>query len=184
MQKKDDELAQLREAVAKHESVEDIVSRLNSSQAPTETSVQGLGQEETAALFEQLLTNRDVKATQSGNMKTVQDALVATFGDAKAANEAVVAKAAELGTTAKALGDLSKVSPKMVLEYFKDVQSAPTGAPATSSINSDGFQTQQNADGGLKRPKKSLLAGATSREQAAFMKEIQAEVYKKFNVET
>ena len=181
---KDTELAQLREAVAKHESVEDIVSRLKDSQASAETSAQGLGQDETVALVEQLLNSREKQSRSRVNMDSVQSNLVSKFGTPEAANAAVIEKAKELGTTAEELGKLSASNPKMVLAYFGNVQSSSTGAPDSSSINSDGLQSRQRIDEGLQRPEKSLLAGATSKEQTDFMKQIQTDVYKKFNVET
>lgn len=182
LEAKEQELAQLREAVTKHETVEDVVSRLTASQAATTTTEQSLDEQGVAALFEQLLTKRESTLSLKANQETVQNELVSAFGSAEAANKAVVAKAAELGTTAEEIGKLSAQNPKMVLELFKTVQKAPSAAPPTPSVNSDGFLAQNTAQEGLTRPEKSLLAGATYKEQLEYLRKVKEDVYKKFDI--
>ena len=176
------ELARLREAAAKHESVEDVVARLAASQANTDTPEVGLDEQKASALFEQLLTRREGVQTSQANQESVQNELVTKFGSGEAANKAVIEKAKELGTTAEEIGKLSAQNPKMVLALFQSVSGAPTGSPPNPSVNSDAFLTQKTEEKGLQRPEKSLLAGATYKEQLAYLKQVQAEVYKKFDV--
>lgn len=178
------ELAALREAAAKHESVEDVVARLAASQANPNTPEVGLDEQKASALFEQLLTQREGALASQANQSTVQQELVTKFGSGEAANKAVIEKAKELGTTAEEIGKLSAQNPKMVLALFQTVSGAPSGSPPTPSVNSDSFITPKTEEGGLKRPEQSLLAGATYKEQLAYLKQIQAEVYKKFDVTT
>lgn len=178
------ELAQLREKLAKTESVDEVVARLTASQASTTTTETGLDEQKAAALFEQLLSQREVTQRSSANQETVQSALVTQFGTPEAANKAVIEKAKELGTTAEEIGKLSSQNPKMVLELFKSVQGAPTGAPPTPSVNTDGFLSQVKPETGLTKPTKSLLAGATYKEQKAYLDQVRDEVYKKFGVTT
>jgi hypothetical protein len=62
----------------------------------------------------------------------------------------------------------------LVLELFNT--SAPKGpTPTTSSVNTSGFKPQEQD--ALKRPEKSLLSGATSKQQAEFMRQIKERVY-------
>jgi len=181
---KETELAQLREAATKHSAVEDVVSRLTASQSDATTVAQGLDEQGAAALFEQMLAKSVADQSAASNQQTVQEELVTKFGSAEAANKAVLSRAAELGTTAEELGRLSATNPLMVLEYFKTVQGVPSGSPENSSINSAGLLSQQPSDDGVKPPAKSLLAGASTKEQVAYMEKIKADVYKKFGVET
>jgi hypothetical protein len=177
------ELAALREALAKHEAVEDVVTRLTASQAAPATTENGLDEQKAAALFEQLLTQRETAVKVKANTEAVQNELVSKFGSAEAANKAVIAKARELGTTAEEIGLLSSQNPKMVLELFKSVQAAPnSGAPPSSNVNSEGLLSQAPQEQGLKPPEKSLLSGATYAEQKAYLAKIREEVYKKHGV--
>lgn len=178
------ELIKLREALAKHESVEDVVARLTASQATTVTSESGLDEQKVSALFDQLLSKRETTLRTKANQEAVQEELVTKFGNIEAANKAVIAKAKELGTTAEEIGVLSSQNPKMVLELFKAVQAVSTGSPPSTTVNSDGFLSKKTETEGLKPPSKSLLAGATYKEQKAYLDQVRAEVYRKYGVTT
>ena len=184
LDEQDSELARLREAVSKQEAVEDVVARLKGEQEEANTTAQSLSPEEVSAIVERTLTSRESASAATNNVNSVQEALVSQFGSTEAANKAVIEKAKELGTSPEDIGKLSSNNPKMVLALFSNVQSAPNGAPANSSINSDGFVTQAQQNAELKRPEKSLLAGSTSKELKEFMQQVKADVYKKNNVET
>ena len=184
LEKQDAELAQLRELAAKQEAVEDVVSRLTASQSNADTSVQGLDEQGAAALFDQMLNQRNAAASAEANQVAVQKELVSKFGSPEAANKAVMARATELGTTAENIGKIASENPKMALELFKDTKASPSGSPSASTVSSEALLSNQAPSEGLKRPDKSLLAGATSREQMDFMKKIQEEVYRKHGIET
>jgi len=174
----------LREAAARHESVEDVVARLAASQANTDTSATGLDEQKASALFDQLLTQRESAQASQTNQETVQNELVTKFGSTEAANKAVVEKAKELGTSAEELGKLSAQNPRMILELFKSVSGTPSGAPPTPSVNTDGFLSKKEEEHGLVKPEKSLLSGATFKEQLAYLQKVREDVYKKHGVTT
>jgi len=178
------ELSALREAAARHESVEDVVARLAASQANTDTSATGLDEQKASALFDQLLTQRESAQASQTNQETVQNELVTKFGSTEAANKAVVEKAKELGTSAEELGKLSAQNPRMILELFKSVSGTPSGAPPTPSVNTDGFLSKKEEEHGLVKPEKSLLSGATFKEQLAYLQKVREDVYKKHGVTT
>ena len=121
-------------------------------------------------------TQNAVLAAESVNEQLVNDALVASYGD-KAA-EVLSAKAAELGTTVKALQQQSRENPKLVLAAFGQ-QSAPSG-PTTGSVNIPA--TRPTNDGKVTAPEKSLLSGSTDREKVAFLRQIREEVYKEHDI--
>src|SRR3546814_6053049 len=68
-------------------------------------------------LVQQTLNQNKQSETIKSNQSKVQEALKAKFGDK--AQEAVAAKAAELGVSPSELGDLASKSPAMVLALFQ-----------------------------------------------------------------
>lgn len=183
MAAQEEELNKLKEAVAKSEAVEDVVSRLTASQDDTATTVQGLDEEATTALIEKVVEGKAAQKIAEDNFSAVNTALVDKFGSPEAANKIVIEKAKELGTTPEKLGELASANPKMVLALFGTSATKVTGAPPTETVNSDGLVNQAPKEG-LQRPDKSLLSGASYKDQLEYMKQIQADVYKKFGVET
>jgi len=179
LQQKEAELTELRAKLAQQASIEEVVSRLaakpNQTQVveqPLQTS--GLDEKAVMDLLEQRLAQREQTAKYELNTQQVQSALVAKYGDK--ASEVIAARATALGTTPQELGKLASQNPAMVLELFNT--SAPKGpTPTTSSLNTSTFQTHEQAP--LQRPTKSLLSGATSKQQAEFMRQIKADVYRR-----
>lgn len=111
------------------------------------------------------------------NQQQVENALKAKYGDKTV--DVVKQRAAELGLTPQALGELSSKSPQAVLALF-NTQGPQGPKPTTSSVNTSGFNQQQPT---LERPTKSLLTGASSKEQAAYMTKIREEVYRKNGID-
>lgn len=157
------------------ETVQDIVNRQTPTQEDT-TTTQSLGEEDVLKLVTEALTKRSLEDAQSANQAQVNKALTERFG---ANAQAEVAKRAkELGMKPSEIGALSKSNPAAALALFGEkVGSTPT---TTSSYNMS--STPQEV-GPLKAPDKSLLAGATSREQADFMKKVRDEVYRKYGIQ-
>src|SRR3546814_7925150 len=90
----------------------------------------------------------------SSDLSKVQEALKAKFGDK--AQEAVAAKAAELGVSPSELGDLASKSPAMVLALFQTTgQSGPK--PTSGSANIPPINHGQPPVG---RPEKSEIGRA------------------------
>lgn len=172
------EITQLREELAKHKGVQEVVDSLTQHQqsqkvTPSETK---FGEEEVARLIANTLDKRSQEQTLELNANKVNDTLVSAFGDK--AQEMVQLKAKELNTTPEALGQLASTSPDMVLALFQQKQ---TSTSVTNSSYNLGFNKPPEEP--LKRPEKSLLAGASLKDQTEFMRQIKAEVYRKHGIE-
>ncbi len=183
LEQREQELAELKAKLEGTASVEDLVAKLTAQkQEPSEVNPQtpaatpaSLDEKAVADIFAKMIQDRDTQSQLELNKATVSKQLNEKFGDK--APEAIAQKALELGTTPEQLGELSGQSPAMVLALFggKQISTSPT----TSSISLPMGSPEQPE---LKRPEKSLLAGATSKEQADFMKQIRDEVYRKHNI--
>jgi hypothetical protein len=139
-------------------------------------SAGGLSEEAVAALVKKTLEERETNVRAKSNFERVNGELVKKFGIEKA-KDAVAKKAQELGTTSDALGKLAAESPELVLALFGESVAKPA-QPTTSSVN----LPFTPAPSGVERPKKSLLLGATSREQKELMMKIKEDVYRRHGV--
>ena len=172
------ELAQLREELAKSKGAQELVDSLTNHQQaeqagnPSETP---FGEADVASLISATLDKREQVQVQATNEEKVQTALVNAFG-AKA-QEVVQAKAKELNTTPEAIGKLAASSPDMVLALFNNKSTSPS--VTNSSFNLGMNQPKREP---LGRPEQSLLSGATSAQQADYFKRVKAEVYDKLNI--
>jgi vacuolar-type H+-ATPase subunit I/STV1 len=175
----EEELKQLREQAAKQQSIEEVLAKLtaNNEEKPVEKTppASGLDANAVADLVRKELEAVNSKAQQQKNLAEVNNSLKQKFGDK--AREVLAAKAVELGSTPEDLGELAKKSPAMVLALFGDKKS--TSTPVTSSFN----LPRQSVEPELERPTKSLLLGATSRDQKDYMSKVRERVYKRHNVE-
>lgn len=180
------EQTQLRDEVAKAQTLEEVVKRLggkvddNAEKPKVETPPSGgLSEEQAAELVRKILNGEKQKDSAITNLKSVNDTLVQRFGDK--ASEVVMQKAKELGTTAQQLKELSASNPNMVLALFGGSTSSPSAT--SSSFNLSGYKPKQEE---LKRPEQSLISGpgATDKKRMDFMAQIRANVYKKYGVET
>lgn len=176
---KDAEIARLTEELTKRSSVEDVVSKLTAQQAQPEITpqVSGLDEQGVKQLFNQLTTEQQAVSIASSNEKTVSDSLFSKFGDKT--SEVVASKAAELGMSVEGLQKLSQSSPQAALQLFQ-VQSVsqPTRTMGSVHIPPSGGQGDT-----LQPPEKSLLRGASTKEQIAYLHKVRDLVYKKHNVE-
>jgi hypothetical protein len=176
------ELAQAKEEIAKAKKLEDVVAQLtashlnNNGEQPPAAS--GLDQEAVEKLVQRQLATLETQKAAKSNVDVVQSSLTAKYGDKTA--EVVAAKAAELGTTPKLLGDLAAQSPQMVLALFG---SAPVKNlnPSTSSVV---IPPTHKPDLEVKRPDKSVLVGATNKEQIAHFSDIREKVHARLGVTT
>lgn len=177
------ELQTLREKAAQAEALEDIVKRLQQQNGnPQEkTPPAGMSEAQTVDALEKIVQKRELARVATANLDVVQSTLISKFGDLVATQKAVAAKAAELGISTQDLAALSSKSPKAALAYF-GIDQLKTAQPTIPSQNTP-LQPNGNITQPLERPKKSLLLGATSKEQAAFMKQVKDEVYKRMGVE-
>lgn len=183
LQQKEAELNEMRQKLEQTASVEDVVSRLTAKQESSETpastpqqAAQGLDETAVADLFNKLSQQQAQQSVAENNKAQVQNALTEKFGEK--ASEVVQAKAKELGMTPDGIRTLASQSPQAVLALFGGGASPQ---PTTNSIN---FPLQANEPAPLERPTKSVLSGATSKEQAEFMARVKEEVYRKYNIQS
>lgn len=183
------ELAALKEQTAKYqselekrESVEDVVSRLTAKEEPKveeTTEAQAFDEQSINQLVEQQLTQREAEAKRAQNVQNVQSTLSKQFGDKT--RDVVIQKAKELGISPERIGEIAAESPQMALALFNTTQSKTPGS--TSALGSQrvppDYAPKENE---LSRPTNSLLSGATSKEQAEYMRKIQEHVYNKLGV--
>lgn len=178
---KDQELADLRAKLEQHQSLEDVVSRLTKPTQPDikddRPNVSGLDESAVMKLVQQQLERNQQTMSAAANQQQVESALKAKYGDKTV--DVVKQRAAELGLTPQALGELSSKSPQAVLALF-NTQGPQGPKPTTSSVNTSGFTQQQPT---LERPTKSLLTGASTKEQAAYMAKIREDVHRKNGID-
>lgn len=179
------ELEKVRTRAAEAEALETIIERLrptNPEEKKT-TSTTGTSEAATVAQLEEViergLQRREAMKQAQDNLKLVNDTLLAKFGgDMNKTKEAVAAKAQELGLSPANLAALSSQSPAAVLAYFGETagRASPTVSSSTTLLS------PPSNDDELKRPEKSLLLGAKTKDQKAFMAEIRKQVYKKHGI--
>lgn len=182
LSQKDQEIMALKAELEKRAAVEDVVTRLTANQSqpqgqgqPPATS--GLDQEAVVNLVRQQLEQTNLEAQAKSNTAQVQQALSQKFGEK--ARDVIQQKANELGTTPQELGRLASQNPKMVLALF-NAETKPSVKPTTGSVNIPPYMTQQPE---LDKPSRSLLSGATSKDQAEYMRKIKEHIYAKHNVQ-
>lgn len=181
LQTKEAEIARLQAELNQRQGLEEVVNRLTAQQQnpvkdePPVTS--GLDQQAVINLVQQALAQSKQQDSAQANIAKVQDALSSKYGDKTV--EVLEAKAKELGTTRQELGELASRNPAMVLALF-NVQASQGAKPTTGSVSIPSSYKPPREE--LKRPEKSLLSGATSKDQAEFMRKIKEDVYAKYGV--
>lgn len=175
----EEEVISLREKAKKLDNVDDILAKLSQSE-PSKSNEQtpqnsGLSEEAVVNLVKKALDASKTEEAQRSNITRVQNSLKEKFGEKT--REVVAKKAQELNTTPEAIGQLSVSNPDLVLALFNTASTKPI-QPSTSSVNLHGTPAAPE----LQRPEKSLLLGATSKEQKAFMMKVKEDVYRKYNV--
>ena len=176
----EEEVTQLREKAKKVDNIDEVLAKLSAQEQPVKQEektpqTSGLSEEAVVNLVRKALDQKEAESKQQSNLTRVQNSLKEKFGDKT--KEVVAKKAQELNTTPEAIGQLSVSNPDLVLALFNTSTAKPI-PPTTSSVNLHSPSVPE----GLKKPEKSLLLGATSREQTEFMKQVKAEVYRKYNV--
>lgn len=184
LQAKEAELEALKQKLEGTASMEDIVARLTAQkQEPKEEQAATPAQEPTGALDEKAVLElvqryqqqSEAQKAADNNVKQVTDSLTAKFGEKT--QDAIQSKATELGVTTDYIKELAKTSPKMVLSLFGTTAKVP--APTTNSIKTSLDVPNPEP---LERPSKSLLSGATSKEQAEYMERIKRDVYERLGI--
>lgn len=180
--KVEQEAQSLRELQSKQASIEQVLAKLNANDEALKAKeatppVGGLSAEQVAELVRKELDTASAKQTYESNLAKVQNSLKLKFGDKT--SELVAKKASELGTTPQQLGELSKTNPQLVLALF-ETGGKLTPTPVTGSVNLPSNPQVPE----LEKPAKSLLLGATTRDQMEYMKQVKDNVYRRHNVTT
>ena len=168
-----EEIINLTAKLEAMKSVEDIVNQQTPPQGNEPTSP-ALGQEDIMKIVTDALSERSASETQTSNQSQVNTALTNKYGDNAQAE--IIKKAAELGMKPSELGALSKSNPSMVLALFGEK------AGSTSSTSNSYNLSHTPEVKPLEKPTQSMLRGATSVQQRDFMKQIQAEVFRKYEI--
>jgi len=180
LEEKDKELLDLRSNSMSQDKLESLVAKLldNNNKpeggVPTPTS-QGLDESKVLGLISKSLSERADAEYALKNVQSVHDALTQKFGDR--VNDVVAAKAKELGLSLQDLEALSKKSPAVVLTLF-GTQSQPS-SPARSSVSIPPTRPDPSE---VVKPQKSLLVGASSKDQSSYFQELRKSVYNKHNI--
>lgn len=176
------EVARLREDLAKRQGVEEVIARLSPqphTEAPT-TQAAPVALDEAAVqqMLQRALTAAESKKLAEQNLSAVRTALVAKFGE-KAADE-VKTKAAALGLPMSEVDRIAATSPSAVLAWFNASSPASSSAPVRSTVTlpPSGDPTK------VSRPEKSILRGASSKDQAEFMRRIREEVFREHGIDS
>ena len=167
---------ELKAKLEANQSVQDIISKQTPPLEAAQTSTTSLSEQDVEALVANALQQRSVATTQTTNQTTVNTALTTKYG-ANAQAE-IAKKASELGMKPSELGAMSKSNPAMVLALFGEKQSGNI-TPTFGSVNI--APTSPNVEE-LTRPAKSVLSGATSKDQGDFMRKIKEEIYRKHGI--
>ena len=176
-------IAALNEKLAGAAAIEDVVSRLSNQQGQPvpaqepQALVPGMSEEDVLKVVQGYTAKQAAEGQASTNEAAVSTQLVARFGEKT--QEVVAQKAKELNTTVESLQALSRENPAVVLGLFPGT-TAVAGVTTPSSL----AQPQGVIKTGLQPPTKSLMRGASDKERAEYMRQIKAEVYKKFEVTT
>lgn len=178
-----EELTRLKAELEQRGELESTIERLTAkqNQPQDQPQSQGVTEEQLKELLEQQLTQRETQQMMKSNITKVNDAIVQKFGE-KAA-EVTAQRAKEYGVSVSDLGELAAKSPEMVLALFDVKPSSPQGKSYTSS-SANIPPYNQNAEPALERPEKSLLSGATTKEQMAYLKRVQEDTHRSLGVET
>lgn len=173
---REQEVLRLQAELEQRQSVEDVVSRLAKLNQPdvqdNPPKTSGLDESAVMKLVQETLERNQQLSAAQANQAQVEQVLKQKFGDKTA--EVVKQRANELGLTPQALGELSSKSPQAVLALF-NTQGTHSPQPTRSSVHIPAHQ-QPNAPA-LERPTKSLLSGASTKDQMEYMAKVRQKVY-------
>lgn len=178
LSQKDQEIENLKAELQKKAALEEIVEKLTAKQAEQTSNPQASGLDEQAVLnlVQGYSAEQEKAKTLAQNEASVSEALFSQFGDKTP--EIVAEKAKELGLSVNDLKDLSQRSPKAALNLFK-VETAQGAKIADSSVR---LPMNKQEDYTLEPPEKSLLNGASTKDQVEYLRKVRENVYKKYDV--
>jgi hypothetical protein len=173
---REQEVLRLQAELEQRQSLEDVVSRLAKPNQPDVPADQprssGLDESAVMKLVQQTLERNQALQSEAANKAQVEQALKQKYGDKTA--DVVKQRASELGLTPQALGELSSKSPQAVLALF-NTQGAHSPQTTRSSVNIPPNRLPDSPP--IERPTKSLLTGASTKDQMEYMAKIRQKVY-------
>jgi len=174
MSQQEQVISELQAKLEAGQKVQDIIDKQATPQE-TPATAEPLGEQQIQDIVAGVLFQRSTEDTHKANSDQVNKALVNKYG---ANAQAEVAKrAAELGMKPSEIGELSKKNPAAVLALFGEKVGSSSTTTNSFYIPADKVEHEP-----LQRPEKSVLSGATSREQAEYMRKIKEEVYRKHDI--
>lgn len=155
--KLEEEMAQMREELAKRKAAEELLEELKSTgfkQEPTTTKSDPVDIEQVVA---KVLTQKEAQAKAQENQKQVVKAFDGKYGDK--GEEMYVKLAEESGMSVAELNLLAARSPKALFKLagFESKESVP--GKTQSSVNTEGFKQESSNNLSAKVPK-----GATTKD--------------------
>lgn len=177
------EAERLQAELAQRATIEDTISKFTTQRTPeapstTTEAPKALDESAVEAMLQRALTAREQKQLAEQNLSAVSAQLTQKYGEK--AKEVLASKAAELGMTMESVKQIASSSPSAVLAWFNTSSPAPSGAPVRSTVSLP--DTPRDTE--LKSPSKSLLRGASSKDQIEFLKKIREEVYRKHDIDS
>lgn len=177
------EAERLQAELAQRASIEDTIAKFTTQRTPeapstTTEAPKALDESAVEAMLQRALTAREQKQLAEQNLSAVSAQLTQKYGEK--AKEVLASKAAELGMSMESVKQIASSSPSAVLAWFNTSSPTPSGAPVRSTVSLP--DTPRDAE--LKSPSKSLLRGASSKDQIEFLKKIREEVYRKHDIDS
>ena len=166
LEQKERELEDARKAAAKADELERTIQELTQNKSPANqpSQTQGRTEEQLADLIDRTLTKKQQESIRQENTKKVVSELQKTFGEQ--AEEKFYARASELGMTKQEFNEFAARTPNAVLELMGikpgGKPTVNTGAPPNSSINTQGFQPNQETF--IRSNDKPAVVGATTQD--------------------
>lgn len=160
IQKLEQELKELREAVAKARGVDEVYNTVQDLlKQETATPVPAVVDEDSlAAILDRKLAEREAAKRAQANREAVKKALVEKYGEK--AKEAYESRLKELGLGEQFVDSLIAHSPAAALELFGLKGSTPKApAPSLSSVNTAALNSTPK-----EQPVKTVMGGATTQE--------------------
>lgn len=180
---KDQELATLRQEIARQQGVQEALERFSQPQpsyAQPEQQVapqqpETVEQVDIDSLVQAAFSSYQANTKAEANLMEVNNVLTSQYGDK--AVEHLASRASELNTTPEAIQEMAKTNPTMALTLL-GVQKQST--PSFGGTNTSAWPAPKVEK--LQAPKKSLLAGAKESEVQDFMAAIRAEIYNEHGI--
>jgi len=160
--KLEEEMATLREEIAKRKAGEEILEAIN-KRTPEEVTAPQFDPTQLDALIESKLTAKEQAAVAQGNISEVVSKFVEQYGDKEKAEAMYKQKAADLGLPVDYINNLAATSPKAVYELFGFKQTTSIPSKITSNVNSEALNNQAP----VPQAPKSVMGGSTAKDDIA-----------------